>query len=81
MKNIVSFGLLILVASMALGGMTSNVSAQDDNNPTVSKEPTRDVPKDDNNPTVSKEPIRDDPKILLKIAKRTQEQIHNQITI
>ncbi len=64
MKNIVSFGLLILVASMALGGMTSNVSAQDDNNPTVSKEP-----------------IRNDPKILLKIAKRTQEQIHNQITI
>ena len=30
MKNIASLGLLILVASMALGGMTSNVSAQDD---------------------------------------------------
>jgi len=64
MKTIATFGLFILVASMVLGGMTSNVSAQDDNNPTVSKEPTR-----------------DDPKILLKIAKRTQEQIHNQITI
>ncbi len=64
MKTLATFGLLILVASMALGGMTSNVSAQDDNSPTVSKEPTR-----------------DDPKILLKIAKRTQEQIHNQITI
>ncbi len=50
MKNITSFGLLILVASMALGGMTSNVSAQDD--------------------TTS----------LLKIAKRAQEQIHNQIS-
>ena len=51
MKNIVSFGLLILVASMALGGMTSNVSAQDN-----------------------------DPTVLLKIAKRAQEQIHNQIS-
>jgi len=50
MKNIVSFGLLILVASMVLGGMTSNVSAQND------------------------------PAILLKIAKRAQEQIHNQIS-
>jgi hypothetical protein len=64
MKILVTFGLLILVASMAFGGMTSNVFAQDDNNPTVPKEPTR-----------------DDPKILLKIAKRTQEQIRNQITI
>ena len=50
MKNIASFGLLILVASMALGGMTSNVSAQDDST------------------------------VLLKIAKRAQEQIHNQIS-
>ncbi len=50
MKTITSFGLLILVASMTLGGMTSNVSAQDD------------------------------PAILLKIAKRAQEQIHNQIS-
>ncbi len=50
MKTIATFGLLILVASMALGGMTSNVSAQDD------------------------------PAILLKIAKRAQEQIHNQIS-
>jgi len=50
MKNITSFGLLILVASMALGGMTSNVSAQDDTTG------------------------------LLKIAKRAQEQIHNQIS-
>ncbi len=50
MKNIASFGLLILVASMALGGMTSNVSAQDDSS------------------------------ALLKIAKRAQEQIHNQIS-
>jgi len=30
MKTIATFGLLILVASMALGGMTSNVSAQED---------------------------------------------------
>ena len=50
MKNIAIFGLLILVASMALGGMTSNVSAVDD------------------------------PAVWLKIAKRTQEQIHNQIS-
>lgn len=53
MKNIASFGLLILVTSMVLGGMTSNVSAQDDTS---------------------------DPHILLKIAKHTQEQIHNQIS-
>lgn len=33
MKTISNFGLLILVASMALGGMTSNVSATDD--PTI----------------------------------------------
>ena len=51
MKTITTFGLLILVASMALGGMTSNVSAQDN-----------------------------DPTVLLKIAKRAQEQIHNQIS-
>jgi hypothetical protein len=50
MKTIATFGLLILVASMALGGMTSNVYADDD------------------------------PTILLKIAKRAQEQIHNQIS-
>jgi len=50
MKNIATFGLFILVASMALGGMTSNVSAQDDSS------------------------------ALLKIAKRAQEQIHNQIS-
>jgi len=50
MKNIATFGLLILVSSMVLGGMTSNVSAQDE------------------------------PGILLKIAKRAQEQIHNQIS-
>ena len=51
MKNIATFGLLILVASMALGGMTSNVSAQEDS------------------------------PVLLKIAKRAQEQIHNQISV
>jgi uncharacterized protein YcbK (DUF882 family) len=50
MKNITTYALLILVSSIALGGMTSNVSAADD------------------------------PAILLKIAKRAQEQIHNQIT-
>jgi len=50
MKNIATFGLLILVISMTLGGMTNNVSAQDE------------------------------PGILLKIAKRAQEQIHNQIS-
>jgi uncharacterized protein YcbK (DUF882 family) len=50
MKNIASFGLLILVASMALGGITSNASAQEDS------------------------------PVLLKIAKRAQEQIHNQIS-
>jgi hypothetical protein len=51
MKNITTYALLILVSSIALGGMTSNVSASED-----------------------------DPAILLKIAKRAQEQIHNQIT-
>ena len=50
MKTITTFALLILVASMALGGMTSNVSAADD------------------------------PAILLKIAKRAQEQIDKQIS-
>ena len=50
MKTIATFGLLILVASMTIGGMTSNVFAQDD------------------------------PTILLNIAKRAQEQIHNQIS-
>ena len=50
MKTVTTFALLILVASMALGGMTSNVSAAED------------------------------PAILLKIAKRAQEQINNQIS-
>ncbi len=50
MKTIVTFGLFVLVASMALGGMTSNVSAAED------------------------------PAILLKIAKRAQVQIQNQIS-
>lgn len=50
MKTIVTFGLLILVASMALGGTTSNIYAQDD------------------------------PSILLKLAKRAQNQIQNQIS-
>ena len=50
MKTVATFALLILVTSMIFGGMTSNVSAQDD------------------------------PVILLKIAKRAQEQIHNQIS-
>ncbi|MGH1566386.1 MAG: hypothetical protein ACRBB5_02950 [Nitrosopumilus sp.] len=48
MKTIVSFGLLILVTSTALGGMISDASAQSDS--------------------------------PLKIAKRTQEQIYNQIS-
>ncbi|MCV0410672.1 hypothetical protein [Nitrosopumilus sp.] len=50
MNTIVTFGLLILVASMALGGITNNVYAQDD------------------------------PSILLKLAKRAQNQIQNQIS-
>jgi uncharacterized protein YcbK (DUF882 family) len=50
MKTVATCVLLILVTSMIFGGMTSNVSAQDD------------------------------PAILLKIAKRAQEQIHNQIS-
>jgi len=50
MKTVTTFALLILVISIIFGGMTSNVSAQDD------------------------------PAILLKIAKRAQEQIHNQIS-
>ncbi|MDH5658578.1 MAG: hypothetical protein OEY17_04480 [Nitrosopumilus sp.] len=50
MNTATTFTLLILVISMIFGGMTSNVSAQDD------------------------------PAILLKIAKRAQEQIHNQIS-
>jgi len=50
MKTVTTFTLLILVVSMVFGGMTSNVSAQDD------------------------------PTILLKIAKRAEEQIHNQIS-
>jgi len=50
MKTVATSALLILVMSMVFGGMTSNVSAQDD------------------------------PAILLKIAKRAQDQIHNQIS-
>lgn len=50
MNTIVTFGLLILVASMALGGITDNIYAQDD------------------------------PSILLKLAKRAQNQIQNQIS-
>ena len=50
MKTIATFGLLILVGSMVLGGMTSSVSAQDD------------------------------PAILLKLAKRAQNQIDIQIS-
>ena len=50
MKTVTTFALLILVMTMIFGGMTNNVSAQDD------------------------------PTILLKIAKRAQEQIHNQIS-
>lgn len=50
MKTIGTFALLILVASMALGGMTNNVFAAED------------------------------PAFYLKIAKRAQEQIQNQIS-
>ncbi len=50
MKSIVTFSLLILVASMAFGGVTNSIYAQDD------------------------------PAILLKLAKRAQNQIENQIS-
>lgn len=50
MKTIATFGLFILVASMVLGGATSNVYAQDDST------------------------------ILLKLAKRAQNQVQNQIS-
>lgn len=50
MKTIVTFGLFILVASMVLGGATSNIYAQNDST------------------------------ILLELAKRAQNQIHNQIS-
>ena len=50
MKSILTFGLLILVTSMVLGGATSNVYAQDDS------------------------------EILLKLAKRAQNQVQNQIS-
>jgi len=49
MKSVTSFALLILVASMAFGGITNNAYADDDS-------------------------------AILKIAKRTQEQISNQIS-
>ena len=49
MKSVISFALLILVASMAFGGITTNAYAADD-------------------------------PAILKIAKRTQEQISNQIS-
>lgn len=50
MKTVTVFALLILVASITLGGITNTASAQDD------------------------------PAILLKLAKRAQEQISNQIS-
>lgn len=50
MKSIKILGLLILVASLAVGGITNPVSAQED------------------------------PQILVKIAKRAQDQIQKQIT-
>lgn len=49
MNSVVSFALLILVASMAFGGITSSAYAADDS-------------------------------VILKIAKRAQEQISNQIS-
>ena len=50
MKTIASLGLLLLVSSMIVGGITNTAYAQDD------------------------------PEILLKIAKRAQDQIHNQLS-
>lgn len=50
MKSVTSFALVILVASMAFGGITNGAYAADD------------------------------PTILLKIAKRAQEQISNQVS-
>ena len=49
MKSVITFALLILVTSMAFGGITSSAYAADD-------------------------------PVILKIAKRTQEQISNQIS-
>ncbi|MGY5146869.1 MAG: hypothetical protein ACW9W4_02575 [Candidatus Nitrosopumilus sp. bin_7KS] len=49
MKSVISFALLILVASMAFGGITTSAYAADD-------------------------------PVILKIVKRTQEQINNQIS-
>lgn len=50
MKTITTFALILLVASIGLGGITNSASAQDD------------------------------PAILLKLAKRTEDQISNQIS-
>jgi hypothetical protein len=66
MKTITTFGLLILVVSMVLGGMTSNVSAQDSS--------AQDSSAQDSS-------AQDSSAILLKIAKRAQKQIQNQISI
>jgi len=75
MKTITTFGLLILVASMILGGMTSNVSAQDSS---AQDSSAQDSSAQDSSAQDSS--AQDSSEILLKIAKRAQNQIQNQIS-
>ncbi|MDH3834103.1 MAG: hypothetical protein OES34_08090 [Nitrosopumilus sp.] len=80
MKIITTFGLLILVASMVLGGMTSNVSAQDSSAQDSSAQDSSAQDSSAQDSSAQDSSAQDSSTILLKVAKRAQKQIQNQIS-